>query len=56
MDTQLQAAILNHINTVVSVTRSEERLSLVQLDQHHVTTQLQKKRLLEVAKHPDNST
>ena len=32
MDTQLQAAILNHINTVISVPWSKESLSLVQLD------------------------
>lgn len=52
VDAQLQAAILNHVNAVISVTGSEESLSLVQLDQHHVTTQLQKQRFLEVPEHP----
>lgn len=52
MDAQLQTAVLNHVNTVVSVTRSEESLSLVQIDQQHVTTQLQEDGLLEVAEHP----
>lgn len=56
MDAQFQAAILNHVNTVISVTRSEESLSLVQLDQQHVTTQLQEKRLLKVAEHPGYNT
>ncbi len=56
MDAQLQAAILNHIDTVISVTRSKERLPLVQRDQQHVTTQLQEKRLLEVAEHPNHNT
>lgn len=52
MDAQLQAAVLNHIDAVVSVARSEQSLSLVQLDQHHVTAQLQEERLLKVAQHP----
>lgn len=52
VDAQLQAAILNHVNAVISVTGSEESLSLVQLDQHHVTTQLQKQRFLKVPEHP----
>lgn len=52
MDAQLQAAILNHVNAVISVTRSEESLSLVQLNEHHVTTQLQEERLLKMAEHP----
>lgn len=52
MDAQLQSSILNHVNTVIRVTRSEESFSLVQLDQHHVTTQLQENRLLEVTEHP----
>lgn len=52
VDAQLQAAILNHVNAVISVTGSEESLSLVQLDQHHMTTQLQKQRFLEVPEHP----
>lgn len=54
MNAQLQAAILNHVNTVVSVTWSEKRLSLVQLDQHHVTAQLQEKRLFKVSQHSEN--
>lgn len=56
VDAQLQTAILNHVNAVVSVTRSEESLSLVQTDQKHMATQLQKDRLLEVAKYPDYNT
>ena len=51
-DAQLQSAILNHINAVIGVSGSEERLSLVQLDQNHVTTKFQEERLLEVAEHP----
>lgn len=52
MDAQLQAAILDHINAVINVTRSKESLSLMKLNQHHVTTQLQEERLLKVTKHP----
>lgn len=56
VDAQLQVAILNDVNAVVGVTRLKESLSLVQLDQHHVTTQLQENRLLEVAQHPGYNT
>lgn len=56
MDAQFQTTILNHVNAVIGVARSEEHLTLVQLDQHHVTTQLQEQRLLEVAEHPGYST
>lgn len=56
MDAQFQAAVLNHVNAVVGVTRSEECLPLVQLDQHHVTTQLQKERFLKVSQHPAHTT
>lgn len=52
MDAQLQAAILNHVNTVVGVPGSEQPLPLVQPDQQYVTTQLQEDGLLEVAEHP----
>lgn len=52
MDAQLQASILNHVNAVVGVASPEESLPLVQLDQHHVTAELQENWLLEVAKNP----
>jgi len=52
MDAQLQAAILNHINAVIGVTGSEKSLSLVKMDQHHVTTQLQEERFFEMAENP----
>lgn len=56
MNAKLQAAILNHVNTVISVAGSEEPFALVQRDQQHVTTQLQEKRLLKMAQHPGNNT
>lgn len=52
MDAQLQASVLNHVDAVVGVAWPEESLPLVQLDQHHVTTQLQENGLLKVAEDP----
>lgn len=53
VDAQLQASILHHVNAVVGVARSEEPLPLVQLDQHHVTAELQEDGLLKVAQYPE---
>lgn len=55
MDAELQAAILNNINAVINVTRSEEPFPLVQLDQHHVAAEFQEERLLKVAEHPESN-
>ncbi|KAG7281476.1 hypothetical protein CRUP_012419 [Coryphaenoides rupestris] len=49
---QLQASILHHVDAVVQVPRAEQRLPLLQRDDHHVATQLQKEGLLKVTQHP----
>ena len=54
MNEELQAAILDNIDAVVIVTRSTKLLPLLQLNQHHVTTELQEKRLLKVTQHSLN--
>jgi hypothetical protein len=52
MYAELQTAILHHVDAVVDVPGTEERLHLMELHKHHVTTQLQEQRLLKVAQDP----
>ncbi len=54
--TQLQLAILYHIYTAIRLTGSEDIFTLLELQKHHVLTQLQKQRLLEVTQHTAGDT
>lgn len=56
MDTQLQSPILDHINAVIIVSWLEQSLPLLQLNKHHVSTQLQEQRFLKVTQHSDTHT
>lgn len=56
MDTQLQSPALDHINAVIIVSWLEQSLALLQLDKHHVSTELQKQRFLKVTQHPGART
>jgi hypothetical protein len=50
---KLQEPILNHIDAGIWLARPEDIVTLAQALEDHVPAQLQEKRLLEVAQHPD---
>lgn len=50
-DTQFQSPVLDNINAVIIVARLEQPLALLQLNKHHVSTQLQEQRFLKVTQH-----
>lgn len=47
--TELQFAVLHYIDAAVRLCGSEDILALLELQEHHVLTQLQKQWLLKVA-------
>lgn len=54
LDAELQTSILDHIDAVVFISRPEKIFALLQLDEHHVATQLQEEGLLEMTQDPTN--
>lgn len=56
MNAQLQSAVLDHVNAVIVVSWLEQSLALLQLDEHHVSTELQKQGFLKVTQHPGART
>lgn len=52
LDAELQSAVLDHVDAVVIVSWSEETFALLQLNKHHVTTQLQEQGLVKVSQDP----
>lgn len=45
-------SILDHVDAVVIISWSEETFSLLQLDEHHVATQLKEQGFLEMTQDP----
>lgn len=52
LDAELQTSILDHVDAVIFVPRPEQAFALLQLDEDHVTAQLQKEGLLEMTQDP----
>lgn len=48
---ELQFAVLHHVDAAVWLSGSEDVLALLELQEHHVLTQLQKQWLLKVAQY-----
>lgn len=52
LDAELEPSILDHIDAVIIISWPEQTFTLLQLDAHHVATQLQEQGLLEVTQDP----
>ena len=52
LDAEVQTPVLDHVDAVILVPRPEQAFALLQLDEHHVATQLQEQGLLEVTQDP----
>lgn len=52
LDAELEPSILDHIDAVIIVSWPEQTFTLLQLDAHHVATQLQEQGLLKVTQDP----
>ena len=55
LDTELESSILHHEDAVVIVSRPEQTFAFLQLDKHHVATQLQEQGLLKMSQDPTAS-
>lgn len=52
LDAKLKPSILDHEDAVVIVSWPEQTFTLLELDKHHVSTQLQEQGLLKMTQHP----
>lgn len=52
LDAELQTSILDHVDAVIFIPRPEQAFALLQLDEDHVTTKLQKEGLLKMTQDP----
>lgn len=52
LDAELESSILDHVDAVVIVSWPEQTFTLLQLDKHHVATQLKEQGLLKMTQDP----
>lgn len=55
LDAELEPSILDHVDAVVIVSWPEQTFTLLQLDAHHVATQLKEQGLLKMTQDPTTS-
>lgn len=55
LDAELEPSILDHIDAVIIISWPEQTFTLLQLDAHHVATQLKEQGLLKMTQDPATS-